>query len=38
MATVPRVADADATIMEFYDKFAPIGFEPGAWTLFKSGE
>ena len=30
--------DADATFKEFYDKFLPIEYEPGAWLSLKAGE
>ncbi len=29
--------DADATFKEFYDKFLPIEYEPGAWLSLKAG-
>ena len=30
--------DADATFKEFYDKFLPIEYQPGAWISLKAGE
>ena len=30
--------DADATFKEFYDRFLPIDYEPGAWLSLKAGE
>ncbi|MCS6762489.1 MAG: ABC transporter substrate-binding protein [Candidatus Devosia symbiotica] len=31
-------ADADATFKEFYDRFLPIAYEPGAWLSLKADE